>query len=142
MQYTQICQVNNITLKEKKMVWGILCTQCMACIQWCPQNAISHALIKNKRSRYIHPYVTAKQIGIQNAKVKKNSKVIVISLVVIIIMSIFGYQPLIQYLTGQAANPHGFVGKVITRIWSNYFKNLSEWGLATINLNEYGKYLI
>ena len=32
---------------------------------------------------------------------------------------------LIQYLIKQSRNPSGFVGRVITNIWSSYFKELS-----------------
>ena len=34
---------------------------------------------------------------------------------------------LIQYFIKQSRNPSGFVGRVITNIWSSYFKELSLW---------------
>ena len=34
---------------------------------------------------------------------------------------------LIQYLIKQSINPSGLVGRVITNIWSSYFKELSLW---------------
>ena len=34
---------------------------------------------------------------------------------------------LIQYLIKQSRNPSGLVGRVITNIWSSYFKELSLW---------------
>ncbi|MCR8642545.1 hypothetical protein NV379_07695 [Paenibacillus sp. N1-5-1-14] len=37
------------------------------------------------------------------------------------------YQPFMNYLSSQAAKPTGFVGNVITKIWSNYFRDLSKW---------------
>ncbi|WP_202622722.1 class I SAM-dependent methyltransferase [Candidatus Enterococcus huntleyi] len=41
--------------------------------------------------------------------------------------SVVFYNPLLDYLSGQAANPHGFVGGVVTKIWASYFANLSGW---------------
>ena len=35
----------------------------------------------------------------------------------------------IQYLIKQSRNPSGFVGRVITNIWSSYFKELSLWAI-------------
>jgi len=46
------------------------------------------------------------------------------------------YQPFLNYLSSQAANPSGFVGSVVTKIWSNYFRDLSEWTLASVDLDE------
>ncbi|MBS5094302.1 MAG: class I SAM-dependent methyltransferase [Streptococcus salivarius] len=36
---------------------------------------------------------------------------------------------LIQYLINQSRNPSGLVGRVITNIWSSYFKELSLWAI-------------
>ena len=36
---------------------------------------------------------------------------------------------LIQYLIKQSINPSGLVGRVITNIWSSYFKELSLWAI-------------
>lgn len=36
---------------------------------------------------------------------------------------------LIQYLIKQSRNPSGLVGRVITNIWSSYFKELSLWAI-------------
>ncbi|TCZ77866.1 class I SAM-dependent methyltransferase [Paenibacillus albiflavus] len=41
-----------------------------------------------------------------------------------------------NYLSSQGANPTGFVGSVVTKIWSNYFRDLSEWTLASVDLDE------
>ena len=36
------CVLNNIELKNGKPVWGKNCTHCMACINFCPTNAIEY----------------------------------------------------------------------------------------------------
>jgi ubiquinone/menaquinone biosynthesis C-methylase UbiE len=46
------------------------------------------------------------------------------------------YQPLINDLSSQAANPTGFIGSVITRIWSNYFRDLAMWTFSLADLDE------
>jgi len=40
-----------------------------------------------------------------------------------------GGNMLIQYLINQSRNPSGLVGRVITNIWSSYFKELSLWAI-------------
>lgn len=44
------------------------------------------------------------------------------------------YQPLINYLVAQAKNPTGLIGSMMTKIWSNYFQDLSRWSLRGIDL--------
>lgn len=41
----EVCPLNNISLSDKRPVWGNNCTHCMACISYCPQEAIEY---KNK----------------------------------------------------------------------------------------------
>jgi formate hydrogenlyase subunit 6/NADH:ubiquinone oxidoreductase subunit I len=65
-----ICPVNNITFQETKSnhpgassrpglpVFGDHCEQCMACIQWCPHQAINYKNKTQKRGRYHHPDIT------------------------------------------------------------------------------------
>ena len=36
---------------------------------------------------------------------------------------------LIQYLIKQSRKPSGLVGRLITNIWSSYFKELSLWAI-------------
>lgn len=56
-----LCPAGNITIADS-VVWGNNCQQCMACIQWCPNNAIHHPNRKATRERYHHPKVTMKQL--------------------------------------------------------------------------------
>lgn len=57
-----ICPVGNIELKEGKPVWNHNCEQCMACIQWCPKEAIQHGKKTLKRKRYRHPQIKAQEL--------------------------------------------------------------------------------
>lgn len=41
-QCAKRCPMNNVTLEDCKPVWGRNCTHCMACICYCPVNAIEY----------------------------------------------------------------------------------------------------
>ena len=59
---SDICPVLNITLEDQKPTWHHHCERCMACIQWCPTEAIQYGQKTINRKRYHNPYVTAKDI--------------------------------------------------------------------------------
>lgn len=65
---------------------------------------------------------------------KKRVKLIIIGGVLILSCSL--YKPFIDYLSKQAANPDGVVGKMITNIWSGYFTDLNRWGLSQVDLKD------
>jgi len=46
----------------------------MACIQWCPQNAISHPKVSRRRKRYTHPKVSIQNLWKENGDKKILSK--------------------------------------------------------------------
>ena len=48
----KLCPLNNITLTEKKPVWGNQCTHCMACIGNCPTEAIEYGTISLEKEPY------------------------------------------------------------------------------------------
>lgn len=48
----RLCPLNNITLQEKRPVWGGSCTHCMACIANCPKEAIEYGTITQGKERY------------------------------------------------------------------------------------------
>lgn len=49
----RICPMANISLGEDgRPQWGGHCTQCMACIASCPQNAIEYGLVTKGKRRY------------------------------------------------------------------------------------------
>lgn len=39
----ELCPLNNVHLKNGKPVWGKNCTHCMACICYCPKEAIEYS---------------------------------------------------------------------------------------------------
>ncbi len=57
----KVCPVGNIRLSPdgNKPIWGRKCEQCVACLQWCPAQAIDYGDITVKRKRYHHPNVKA-----------------------------------------------------------------------------------
>ena len=48
----RLCPLNNISLKDRKPVWGNDCTHCMACIANCPTEAIEYASISQTKEKY------------------------------------------------------------------------------------------
>ena len=46
------CPMNNIKLKDGKPVWGRECTHCMACICYCPKEAIEYGKKSVGKPRY------------------------------------------------------------------------------------------
>jgi ferredoxin/flavodoxin len=57
-----VCPVENITMKDGKPVWLGHCQHCVACLQWCPAEAIQYKKSTAGRKRYHHPQVTAQAI--------------------------------------------------------------------------------
>jgi len=55
----KVCPVNNITITEGRPAWQHHCEQCMACLQWCPREAIQFGKRTAGRRRYHHPEVKA-----------------------------------------------------------------------------------
>lgn len=51
----KICPVNNIEMVNALPAWRHRCEQCMACLQWCPPEAIEHGKVTEGRKRYHHP---------------------------------------------------------------------------------------
>ncbi len=67
---SDICPVHNITIKTQKPIWLHHCERCMACIQWCPTEAIQYDQKTDKRGRYHNPQVTAKDMVEINQTIK------------------------------------------------------------------------
>ena len=60
---SRICPASNISLdKEEHPVWHHHCEQCMACLQWCPGQAILYKDLPGNRRHYHHPKVAAKEL--------------------------------------------------------------------------------
>jgi ferredoxin len=58
----KVCPVENIEMREGRPVWLHRCEQCMACLQWCPTEAIQFGRVTERRRRYHHPAVTARDL--------------------------------------------------------------------------------
>ena len=48
---------------------------------------------------------------------------------------------LIQYLIKQSKNPSGLVGRLITNIWSSYFKKFSLWAIKQTTISDNSRIL-
>jgi ferredoxin len=54
----EVCPCGNIAAGEEgRPVWRHRCEQCLACIQWCPQQAIQYGKKTEAYERYHHPEV-------------------------------------------------------------------------------------
>jgi ferredoxin len=58
----RVCPVKNITLEAGKPVWHGSCEQCLACIQWCPEECIQYGKKTKNYERYHHPEVKVKDV--------------------------------------------------------------------------------
>jgi len=56
----KVCPVCNIRMFGGKPAWQHACQQCMACLQWCPQEAIQYKQSTRGRKRYRNPRVQLK----------------------------------------------------------------------------------
>ena len=77
-------------------------------------------------------------MSIEGAVMKRNRKMtgLLTGIIIVGVSCVVFYQPLINYLTLQARKPTGYVGKVITKIWSGYFRDLSEWTFSLVDIDE------
>jgi len=53
----RVCPADNIRLESGRPVWQHRCEQCLACIQWCPQQAVQYAKRTVGKQRYHHPAI-------------------------------------------------------------------------------------
>ena len=58
----KICPARNIGMADGRPVWKHRCEQCLACIQWCPREAIQYGKKTHLYKRYHHPDVTLSQM--------------------------------------------------------------------------------
>jgi ferredoxin len=58
----KVCPVGNITLEPDRPSWRHHCEQCLACIQWCPKEAIQYGKKTPAYERYHHPEVKVKDM--------------------------------------------------------------------------------
>ena len=62
-----ICPVNNIILVEGVPQWQHKCQQCLACINFCPEESIQFGSKTKKTQRYHHPEITLQDIKAQRS---------------------------------------------------------------------------
>ncbi|MFA5042404.1 MAG: EFR1 family ferrodoxin [Kiritimatiellia bacterium] len=61
----KVCPRLNIDLKNGRPQWHGDCEQCMACLQWCPVEAIQSGRSTLQRKRYHHPAIAAKDLFVK-----------------------------------------------------------------------------
>jgi ferredoxin len=54
---SKVCPAANIETTNEKPTWLHRCEQCLACLQWCPQEAIQYGKKTAQYRRYHHPEV-------------------------------------------------------------------------------------
>lgn len=63
---SRVCPVDNIMMEDSRPRWKGRCTQCLACIQWCPQKAIQLSSKTSGYERYHHPEILLKDVLFDN----------------------------------------------------------------------------
>jgi ferredoxin/flavodoxin len=54
---SKVCPASNISMKEDKPQWLHQCEHCLACMQWCPKQALQYKKGTIGRERYRHPEI-------------------------------------------------------------------------------------
>lgn len=54
----RVCPAGNIRMEAGHPVWMHHCEQCLACLQWCPQEAIQYAKKTADKKRYHNPEIS------------------------------------------------------------------------------------
>ena len=68
-----VCPCGNIELAAGKPVWRHHCEQCLACIQWCPQEAIQLGKKTSGYKRYHHPEVKLSEMVVARANIAEGA---------------------------------------------------------------------
>jgi ferredoxin/flavodoxin len=63
---SRICPVNNIKMVDDAPSWQHHCERCLACLQWCPKEAIQFEKDSIGRKRYHHPDVKLSDMLLRN----------------------------------------------------------------------------
>ena len=61
-QCERLCPRGNIRILKGKAIIGTDCVQCLGCLQFCPQEAISIGEITKKREHYHNPNITPEDL--------------------------------------------------------------------------------
>jgi ferredoxin len=57
----RVCNCKNIVVSEKPQ-WGKKCTQCLACIHYCPSKAVQYGKGTEKKGRYRNPNIKLEEM--------------------------------------------------------------------------------
>lgn len=57
-----VCNCNNVTVIGKPQ-WGPRCTQCLACVHYCPEHAVQYGKSTAKKGRYTNPYISVEEMA-------------------------------------------------------------------------------
>jgi ferredoxin len=63
----KVCPVDNVLFSGGKPSWKHHCEQCLACIQWCPQEALQLGKKTPAYQRYHHPGVKLKDVLVRRS---------------------------------------------------------------------------
>jgi MinD superfamily P-loop ATPase len=58
----QVCPVANIVMEKGVPRWQGSCQGCLACLHWCPKEAVQYKQSTVKRGRYHHPDIKVEDI--------------------------------------------------------------------------------
>ncbi len=58
----KVCPAESIIIVDGKPVWQHHCEQCLACIQWCPEEAIQYGKNTATKKRYHHPAIKLQEM--------------------------------------------------------------------------------
>ena len=61
-QCEMLCPNGNITIVNGRPSFGASCIQCLSCLQYCPQEAISMGAVTQKREHYVNPKVSVGEL--------------------------------------------------------------------------------
>lgn len=67
----KICNTRNIKVKDHP-IWGNECTQCLACIHYCPVQAIQYGKATERKGRYTNPNVNVNEILLNDFECKND----------------------------------------------------------------------
>jgi ferredoxin len=58
----KVCPAGNVVLDAGRPSWQHRCHQCLACLQWCPEQAVQFGKKTVKYERYHHPEIKLKDV--------------------------------------------------------------------------------
>jgi flavodoxin/NAD-dependent dihydropyrimidine dehydrogenase PreA subunit len=61
----KVCNCQNIAIKDKKPVWSDKCSQCLACLHYCPTRAVQYGKGTEVKGRYTNPRVKVSEMTIK-----------------------------------------------------------------------------